>query len=122
MTPAELADRLRALPIRPALHAALDDAGAQLAAAVRAELSDADAAHDTPWPRSGALRDSIGHQADDAGAQVGSTSDVAVFQENGTARMPPRPFLLPAAVAQGHALAAQIGAALAGLIGEATRR
>ncbi len=50
-----------------------------------------------PALRSGALRASITAASDANGAVIASDSPVAVFQEFGTARMAPRPFLGPAA-------------------------
>lgn len=54
-------------------------------------------APDEPLLRTGGLRDSIGHEIAGSEAAVGSTSDVMVYQELGTSRMPPRPVLGPAA-------------------------
>ena len=50
-------------------------------------------AADEPLLRTGALRDSIEHTVQDSEAQVGSNSDIAVYQELGTKNMPPRSFL-----------------------------
>lgn len=54
-----------------------------------------------PLLRTGALRDSITHEIDTLPpfitvAAIGSDSDIAVDQELGTNRIPPRPFLGPA--------------------------
>jgi phage gpG-like protein len=59
-----------------------------------------------PLLRTGALRDSIGHEVHGFEAVIGSTSDVAVFQELGTNKIPPRPFLGPAVVQNEEALRA----------------
>ena len=48
---------------------------------------------DDPLLRTGAMRDSIEHTVHDGVAQVGSNSDIAVYQELGTNRIPPRSFL-----------------------------
>lgn len=48
---------------------------------------------DTPLLESGALRDSIRHEVEGDTARVGSDLDYALFQEVGTSKMPPRPFL-----------------------------
>jgi hypothetical protein len=50
-----------------------------------------------PLLRTGALRDSISYTIDKPGveATVGSTSEIALWQELGTPKIPPRPFLLP---------------------------
>lgn len=52
-----------------------------------------------PLLRSGELRDSITSQVHGDKAIVGSSSDIALYQELGTATIPPRPFLGPAAFA-----------------------
>ncbi len=52
-----------------------------------------------PLLRTGELRDSIEHKIiDDHHAEVGSNSDIAVYQELGTANIPPRSFLAQAAM------------------------
>lgn len=51
-----------------------------------------------PLLRTGELRDSISRQVQGSEAAVGSTSDVMVYQELGTDRIPPRPVLGPAAL------------------------
>ena len=55
---------------------------------------------DTPLYETGALRDSIGYevQCDQLTASVGSNDPVAVFQELGTVTIPPRSFLMGAAM------------------------
>jgi HK97 gp10 family phage protein len=113
MTPRELAARFARADLARAMGAALEGEAAQLADAVRARLSEpAGGAHDAPWLHTGELRDSIGHQADGLEAAVGSTSDVALYQELGTARLPPRPFLAPAAAENGEAIAQAAGQAV----------
>lgn len=52
---------------------------------------------DAPLLRDGALRDSIQHEVEHGEAVVGSKSDIAEYQEFGTATIPPRPFIGPAA-------------------------
>jgi HK97 gp10 family phage protein len=51
---------------------------------------------DEPLLRTGELRDSIEAEAKGDKAVVGSTSDIALYQELGTDKIPPRPFLGPA--------------------------
>jgi phage gpG-like protein len=51
----------------------------------------------TPLLESGAMRASIGWHAEGNEGHVGSNSDIAVFQERGTSRIPPRSFLAGAA-------------------------
>lgn len=66
--------------------------------AVTADLSHPPGAKPAlPALRTGALRASIAQASDVNGAVVASTSEVAVFQEFGTARMAPHPFLGPVA-------------------------
>lgn len=49
-----------------------------------------------PLLRTGELRNSISHQVvSDHEVEIGSDSKVALWQELGTATIPPRPFLLP---------------------------
>jgi len=50
-----------------------------------------------PLLRSGELRDSITMRSEGNGAIIGSPLDIALYQENGTEHIPPRPFLGPAA-------------------------
>lgn len=51
-----------------------------------------------PLLRTGALGDSISHQIEGLEAVIGSTSDVMVYQELGTDRIPPRAVLGPAGI------------------------
>lgn len=63
-----------------------------------------------PLLRSGELRDSVERKVlDESHAAVGSDSDVAVYQELGTATIPPRSFLGMAAVRKGEQVAQIIG-------------
>lgn len=92
-----------------------------MAAAVRDTLSDPPGAggHDQPWLQSGALRDSVGAEADGLQAAVGSSDPAATPQEMGTARMPPRPFLAPAAAGMEEEVARAVaGAVVAALKGQ----
>lgn len=52
---------------------------------------------DDPLLRTGALRNSITTSVDGSVAAIGSASDIALYQEQGTSKIPPRPFLGPAA-------------------------
>lgn len=71
-----------------------------------------------PLLRSGELRDSISHEVASHEAVIGSTSDVAVFQEMGTDKIPPRPFLGPAGFKSEAAIRSILGVALMrGLLG-----
>jgi phage gpG-like protein len=72
-----------------------------------------------PLLRSGALRDSIEREVSGNTAHVGSNLDAAVFQELGTARIPPRPFLGAAAFRKGEEAALAAGETIvAALTGE----
>ncbi|MGH8299400.1 MAG: phage virion morphogenesis protein, partial [Steroidobacteraceae bacterium] len=65
---------------------------------------------DEPLLRTGDLRDSISHAVEGLEVAVGSTSDIAVYQELGTERIPPRPFLGPAVYQNGGHIVAALGA------------
>jgi HK97 gp10 family phage protein len=52
---------------------------------------------DAPLLREGDLRNSIEHEVVGREAVIGSKSDIAEYQEFGTATIPPRPFIGPAA-------------------------
>lgn len=80
---------------------------------------------DNPLLRDGDLRNSIGHKVDmnftlrGGRATVGSDSDIAVYQELGTTRIPPRSFLGSAAVNKTPEVVAILGKGfVAGLVGE----
>ena len=114
---AQLLGSLARLDLPSLQQAALADAAELLANAVRQSLSHASGdEHATPWCQSGALLDSIEIAVGEAQARVGSSSEVAVFQELGTPATPPRPFLGPAAALHGEAIARGIGEHLAGAI------
>lgn len=51
---------------------------------------------DNPLLRTGAMRDSITDQTSALEFVVGSQSEIMVYQEIGTSRIPPRPVLAPA--------------------------
>jgi phage gpG-like protein len=53
---------------------------------------------DTPLLETGELRDSIEHNVDGLVANIGSNNMKAVWHELGTSRVPPRSFLVQAAV------------------------
>ena len=74
-------------------------------------------APDEPLLRTGELRDSIGHQVDGNEVAVGSDLPIANYQENGTERVPPRPFVGPAMMHEGqHAADVAIQHMLSGLL------
>lgn len=94
---------------------ALAEQAARMAASVRDGLSKPSGAarHDEPWLRSGALRDSVGMEANGLQAVVGSSDPAAVPQEMRTVKMPARPFLAPVAAGMGEDVARAIGARVA---------
>lgn len=71
---------------------------ARLADATKADRVAKGFPEDEPELRTGALRDSIQHQTGTHEAHVGSDALVMVYQELGTAKMPPRSILGGAAV------------------------
>ena len=64
---------------------------------------------DTPLIETGEMRDSIEHKVMGRHAYIGSNSDIAVYQELGTATIPARSFLGGAAAHKGHEAAKEIG-------------
>ena len=111
----ELRERLERLRPEEVMARALAEQAARMAARVREGLSEppGGAGHDEPWLRSGALRDSVGAEADGLQAVVGSSDPAAVPQEMGTAHMPARPFLAPVAAGMGEEVARAVGTAVA---------
>jgi hypothetical protein len=110
---ADVARRLARLELASVRQAALAAAAEAIAVDVRDALSHAPGDdHKFPWRRTGALADSIGVTADGDEAVVGSTSDIALYQELGTASVPPRPFFSVIAAEHAEAAAEAIGAAI----------
>lgn len=113
----ELSNRLRRVHLEAVQRRALEDAAQRIEEAVRTALSHSPGGeHDAPWLQSGELRDSIEHEADATRAVIGSTSEIAAYQELGTRTVPPRPVLGPVAAALGQSVAEVIGAAVADAI------
>jgi hypothetical protein len=120
MTPGQAAAALANLPITETLTAGLEAAAARLADAVRNELATPPGGpHDQPWRRSGALQASIATSVDGLTAQIGSNDPAAAPQEHGTAVMPPRPFLAPAASVLAEPIAHDIATALTAILARA---
>ncbi len=111
----ELRERLERMRPEEVMARALAEQAKRMAERVREGLSEAPGAagHDEPWLKSGALRNSVGTQADGLQAAVGSSDAAAVPQELGTAHMPARPFLAPVAADMGEEVARAVGAAVA---------
>ena len=112
---AELRARLERVRVEEVMARALAEQAERLAETVRDGLLEPPGAgeHDRPWARTGALRDSVGAQADGLEAAVGSSDPAAAPQEMGTVHIPPRPFLAPAAAAHGEEIARAIGSEVA---------
>ncbi len=113
--PNELRERLERLRPQEVMAKVLAEQAQRIAARVREGLSEppGGAGHDEPWLQSGALRDSVGAQAENLQAAVGSSDPAAVPQELGTSRMPARPFLAPVAAEMGGEVARAVGDAVA---------
>ena len=85
-----------------------------LAGAVREALGTPPGGdHGRPWVQTGALQGSIGYGVAGLQAAVGSSDPAAGPQELGTVRLPPRPFLSPAATAAAPEIATAVGMAVA---------
>ncbi len=117
MTPGQAAAALATLPIAETLATELAAQSARLADAVRASLATPPGGpHEDPWRQTGNLESSIAASTEALAANVGSNDPAAAPQELGTATIPPRPFLAPAATALAEPIARAIGQALADLI------
>jgi hypothetical protein len=107
-------NRLARLDINSGITEALGVAAQELQDRIVDVLSESPGQdHSVPWLRTGGLRDSIDHDVDGAVAVVGSSSDVAVDQELGTPRVPPRSFLAATAAGGADGTVTLIAAALA---------
>ncbi len=91
----------------------------ELAESTKADRAKQGYPEDEPLLRSGEMRDSIEHTVSGSEAQVGSNSDIAVYQELGTEHIPPRSFLGGAAVETVPKILDMTGKAIvAALVGE----
>ena len=114
MTLTELTRRLTRLDLAATANSTLAAQAEAIATPIRDALSTQPGGpHDHPWKRSGELQNSIETQTDGPEALIGSTSQVAFWQEHGTADIPPRPTFAPIAAAQGEAIAHAIAEAVA---------
>ena len=110
----EFRARLDALDLDLAIGRGLRAAAEQVAERVRDSLSTLPGGpHAAPWLRTGGLRDSVAINVDGSGAVIGSTSIVAMAQEVGTRKIPPRPFLASTATEAAEAAALRIADAIA---------
>jgi hypothetical protein len=86
-----------------------------------AESTLANKAANTPLLETGEMRDSIEHMVAGQEAHIGSNNMKAVWQELGTSRgIPPRSFLLHAAVEKGPDVAHEIGRTMTGFLSTGT--
>jgi phage gpG-like protein len=81
----------------------------ELAESTKADRAAQGYPEDEPLLRTGEMRDSIEHFVADGEAHVGSNNDIAVWQELGTDRIPPRSFLGGAAAELSDKVAEVIG-------------
>jgi phage gpG-like protein len=84
-------------------------AWAELADSTKADRVRAGFSENDPLLRTGEMRDSIEHTVIGKTAYVGTDNQIAVYQELGTQRIPPRSFLGGAAFRKGHEVAEIIG-------------
>jgi len=109
---AEALNRLTALDLPIAKTNGLNAAATLLRNAVSESLSHAPGGKSNlPALRTGALRASITQAAQADRAVIASNSPIAVYQELGTVRLPPRPFLATGAHAHADDAARAIAAA-----------
>ena len=88
------------------------NAWAELAESTQRERERLGFAPNDPLERTQALKNSISREVQGSEAVVGSTSDVMVWQELGTAKIPPRPVLGPAAFKNKDRIEAILGQAV----------
>lgn len=86
-------------------------AWAELADSTKEERVRLGFTEDDPLLRTGALRDSITHETNGLEAVIGSTSPVMAYMEFGTATIPARPAIGPAAYRNKERIQSIIGAA-----------
>lgn len=87
------------------------DAWAPLAESTKADRVRQGYSEDEPLLRSGEFRDSIGSEVVGLAAIVGTKSEIGLWQEVGTAHIPPRPFIGPAYIRKIDSLMEAIGMA-----------
>jgi len=90
------------------------DAWSPLAEATKADRVRQGYSEDEPLLRSGSLRDSIQSEVMGLAAIVGTKSEIGLWQELGTNRIPPRPFIGPAYVRKIDPLMEVIGVVISG--------
>lgn len=85
------------------------EAWRELAESTQADRRQQGYNEDDPLLRTGALRDSIQHVVEANKAVVGSASEIAMYQETGTPRIPPRSFLGGSAAKESPAIIKDTG-------------
>lgn len=85
------------------------NAWAPLAESTKADRVRQGYSEDEPLLRSGELRDSIGSEVVGLAAIIGTKSEIGLWQEVGTAHIPPRPFIGPAYVRKIDPLMESVG-------------
>lgn len=85
------------------------NAWAPLAESTKADRVRRGYSEDDPLLRSGELRDSIESEVIGLAAIVGTKNQIGLWQEVGTNRIPPRPFIGPAYVRKVDALMESVG-------------
>jgi hypothetical protein len=109
MTLSDLVLHLQSLDLDSIARATLDEQAQRLCDLAQEALDVLPGGqHDHPWRRTGTLHDSVSAQAEGDEACIGSTSPIALYQEHGTAALPPRPTFGPLAAAEGEAVARSI--------------
>ena len=99
------------------------EAWKELADYTKADRVNKGFSENDPLLRTGDLRDSIGHQVHGSEVDIGSASDIAVYQELGTIKIPPRSFLGGALIENMEEVMNIVGeSARAYLFGEAVYR
>lgn len=97
-------------------------AWAELADATKADRVAKGFTENDPLLRTGDMRDTISHVVGRHEAAIGSDSEIAVYQELGTSRIPARSFLGGAAFRKAEEVATTLGhAAVLGLVGRGDR-
>jgi phage gpG-like protein len=87
-----------------------------LAPSTQAHHTKMGANPDEPLLITGKMRNSIQHSADHKEAHIGSNEDIAVWQELGTAKIPPRSFLMQAAIHKTDEVVKSIGGDIVGFL------
>jgi phage gpG-like protein len=91
----------------------------ELAESTKSDRASQGYPEDEPLLRSGEMRHSIEHTVGKGEAQIGSNSDIAVYQELGTQHIPPRSFLGGAGVEETPRICELAGVTVvAALVGE----